>query len=82
MRAARGLGNVILLQSSNSGILLDRRGFGATEHVALSQLAIDCLSGPDRMPAEGEAVLAHMVATVDSWRRDPGELVNEAAALS
>ena len=81
MPAARGLGNVILLQPSNRGPLLGRRAFGATEHVALSQLAIDCLSGPDRMPAEGEAVLAHMAATVDAWRRDPGELANEAAAL-
>ncbi|MGH3900727.1 MAG: hypothetical protein ACRDTA_21280 [Pseudonocardiaceae bacterium] len=82
MRAARGLGNVILLQPSTRGPLLGRRTFGATEHVALSQLAIDCLSGPDRMPAEGEAVLAHMAATVDTWRRGPGELANEAAALS
>ncbi|MGH3869191.1 MAG: hypothetical protein ACRDQ4_24380 [Pseudonocardiaceae bacterium] len=82
MRAARDLGNVILLQPSNTGPLLGRRAFGASEHVALSQLAIDCLSGPDRMPAEGEAVLAHMAATVDAWRRDPGELASEAAALS
>jgi hypothetical protein len=37
-------------------------------HVALSQLAIDCLSGPGRMPAEGEAVLDYMVQTENSWR--------------
>jgi hypothetical protein len=80
--ATRGLGNVILLQPSNGGPLLGRRAFGASEHVALSQLAIDCLSGPGRMPAEGEAVLAHMAATVDAWRRGPGELAHEAAALS
>ncbi len=36
--------------------------------VALSQLVLDCLSGPGRMPAEGEAVLAHMVANESEWR--------------
>jgi hypothetical protein len=80
--AARGLGNVIILQPSNRGPLQGRRAFGASEHVALSQLAIDCLSGLNRMPAEGEAILAHMAVTVDAWRRAPGELANAAAALS
>ncbi|MFI1013524.1 helix-turn-helix domain-containing protein [Streptomyces sp. NPDC020965] len=38
-------------------------------YVALSQLVLDCLSGPGRMPAEGEAVLKHM-ADHDRWRAD------------
>jgi hypothetical protein len=74
-------GNIILLQPSNRGPLLGRRPFGAAEHVALSQLVIDCLSGPGRMPAEGEALLAYM-ATTDTWRHRQGELTEEAAALS
>lgn len=75
-----GTGNIILLQPNNPGPLRGRRSFGATEHVALSQLVIDCLSGPGRMPAEGEALIAHM-ATTDTWRHEPGELAKEVAAL-
>ncbi|MEV7552775.1 hypothetical protein AB0N89_24460 [Amycolatopsis sp. NPDC089917] len=36
--------------------------------VALSQLVIDSLSGPGRMPAEAEAVLDLMQATEETWR--------------
>ena len=52
--AAGGGGNVVILQPNNVGPLDRRRPLGAAEHVGLSQLAIDCLSGPGRMPAEGE----------------------------
>ncbi|MFJ4407669.1 hypothetical protein [Streptomyces sp. NPDC088910] len=36
--------------------------------VALSQLVLDCLSGPGRMPAEGEAVISYMADNEDQWR--------------
>jgi len=39
--------------------------------VAPSQLAVDCLAGNGRMPAEGEALLGWMAADVTRWRR-PG----------
>ncbi|MFF9301747.1 hypothetical protein [Streptomyces sp. NPDC014764] len=38
--------------------------------VGLSQLVLDCLSGPGRMPAEGEKVLEFMAANEDIWRLD------------
>lgn len=37
--------------------------------VGLSQLVLDCLSGPGRMPAEGEALLEWMTGSERSWRR-------------
>jgi hypothetical protein len=37
---------------------------------ALTQVAADCLTGPDRMPAEGEALLEWMAANEGSWRLD------------
>lgn len=80
MPAVGSQGNVILLQPNSMGPLERRRTFGAAEHVGLSQLAIDCLSGPGRMPAEGEAVLTYMTQNEDDWRRAPGELTKKAAA--
>jgi hypothetical protein len=82
MPAVGSQGNVILLEPNNMGPLERLRTFGAAEHVGLSQLAIDCLSGPGRMPAEGEAVLTYMTRNEDDWRRAPGELTKQAAALS
>lgn len=38
--------------------------------VGLSQLVLDCLSGPGRMPAEGERVLEFMADNEDFWRLD------------
>lgn len=38
--------------------------------VGLSQLVLDCLSGPGRMPAEGEKVLEFMATNEDNWRLD------------
>jgi hypothetical protein len=50
--------------------------------VGLSQLVIDCLSGPGRLPAEGEAVLEWMSTSTDSWRRPSPLKEEEGAALS
>jgi hypothetical protein len=36
--------------------------------VGLSQLALDCLTGNGRMPAEGEALLGWMAENLDAWR--------------
>jgi hypothetical protein len=36
--------------------------------VGMSQLALDCLTGPGRMPAEGEALIDWMAAHQDDWR--------------
>jgi hypothetical protein len=37
-------------------------------HVALSQLVLDSLSGPGRMPAEAEKVLEYMIDHESDWR--------------
>ncbi len=41
---------------------------GGVGYVAPSQVAVDCLTGTGRMPAEGEALLAWMAANEDAWR--------------
>jgi hypothetical protein len=37
-------------------------------YAAPSQVVADCLSGPGRMPSEGEALLAWMIEDEDRWR--------------
>ena len=37
-------------------------------YVAVSQEAVDCLTGTGRMPAEGEALIAWMVDNEQTWR--------------
>lgn len=60
--------NVALLQPFDDvvwarGSMVDGVGYAAP-----SQVAVDCLSGNGRMPAEGEAVLAWMLENEDQWR--------------
>jgi hypothetical protein len=38
-------------------------------YAAPSQIAIDCLSGPGRMPSEGEALMEWMADNEDRWRK-------------
>lgn len=61
--------NVLLLVPSDPGVQDGRRRVDGMWHVALSQLALDCLSGPDRLPAAGESVLRQMIDTEREWRR-------------
>jgi hypothetical protein len=60
--------DVLILRAHDTVVFERSRLIDGVPHVALSQLAIDCLSGPGRMPAEGEAVLEYMVETENSWR--------------
>lgn len=64
--------DVLLLRAHDPVVFERTRMIEGIRHVALSQLAIDCLSGPGRMPAEGEAVLEYMAATVADWRQPLG----------
>jgi hypothetical protein len=53
------------------GVVFERsRMVNGIRHVALSQLVLDCLSGPGRLPAEGEAVLAHMAESEALWCKE------------
>ena len=40
-------------------------------YVSTAQVAVDCLTGPSRMPAEGEALLAWMRTRLTNWRCPP-----------
>lgn len=63
--------DVLLLQPMNKGPW-ERphpEPIDGIECVGLSQLVIDCLTGPGRMPAEGEALLTWMSDHTEDWRR-------------
>ena len=60
--------DVILLRSKDPAPLRERRTVNGVPHVALSQLVLDCLSGPGRLPAAGEAVLDTMRGHENEWR--------------
>ena len=61
--------DVLFLPSSASEALLGRRLVDGVPHVAYSQLVLDCLGGPGRLPAEGEAVLEQLRTMGDAWRQ-------------
>jgi hypothetical protein len=54
-------------------------GEGELRFAAPSQVAIDCLSGSGRMPAEGEAVIEWMIANEATWRLPNIEALIESA---
>ncbi|MGW2355166.1 helix-turn-helix domain-containing protein [Actinacidiphila glaucinigra] len=60
--------DVVLLPARDRGVFAGSTLFHGVRHVALSQLALDCLAGPGRMPAEGEAVLEYMLDHQEEWR--------------
>ncbi len=61
--------NTILVRPDNDVVFSRaQRGDGGLLWAAPSQVAIDCLSGSGRMPAEGEALIEWMRANEDSWR--------------
>ena len=74
--------DVLLLQPMSHGAMHrpHPERLGGIECVGLSQLVLDCLSGPGRMPAEGEAVLGWMGEHEGTWRR-PSPLQDHGTAL-
>ncbi|MFF9490234.1 hypothetical protein [Streptomyces sp. NPDC014676] len=62
--------DVLLLGPWDSSVLYRPRKYEGTWQVGLSQLVLDCLSGPGRMPAEGEEVLKYMARDESAWRLD------------
>lgn len=66
LRADEGA-DVLLLRAHDEVVFERLRILEGTPHVALSQLVIDGLSGPGRLPAEGEAVLEYMIDN-PQWR--------------
>jgi hypothetical protein len=60
--------DVLVMQAHDDVVFERRQDVGGVPHVALSQLVVDCLAGPGRLPAEGEAVLRYMVEHEHEWR--------------
>jgi hypothetical protein len=60
--------DVVLLRQEYGGVMEGARTVGGVGVVAPSQLALDCLTGNGRMPAEGEALLEWMATHEHDWR--------------
>jgi hypothetical protein len=60
--------NVAFLQPFDPVVWVRSRDEAGLRFVAPSQVAVDCLTGNGRMPAEGEAVLEWMAANEEQWR--------------
>ncbi|MFD8491919.1 hypothetical protein [Amycolatopsis sp. NPDC059657] len=61
--------DVLLLRAHDNVVFERTRLVDGVAHVALTQLVLDGLAGPGRMPAEAEAVLQHLVEREPEWRR-------------
>ena len=73
--------NVVFLRPPNTVPYLLTETVDGLTYAAPSQIVIDCLSGPGRMPAEGEAVLEWMSSAEDTWRcRDIDEFTSRVSA--
>ncbi len=59
--------NVIMLRPYDP-VVWDRTSGEDLLFAAPSQIALDCLTGNGRMPAEGEALLAWMTENESRWR--------------
>ena len=67
---ATSTGNVYLCEPLDPVVFERTWSQGETVYAAPSQVAADCLTGPDRMPSEGDALLEWMAANQESWRLD------------
>ncbi len=67
---ATGTGNVYLCEPLDPVVYERSWTDEGITFAALAQVAVDCLTGPDRMPAEGEALLERMAANEGAWRLD------------
>lgn len=61
--------NVVLLRPYDDVVLREVDDVDGLRVVVPSQLALDCLAGNGRMPAEGEALLTWMGEHQAQWRR-------------
>ena len=60
--------NVTLLHPFDDVVWARAVAVDGVAYAAVSQVAVDCLSGNGRMPAEGEALLGWMVEREEQWR--------------
>ncbi len=69
LRATDG-GNVAVLRPFDPVVWQRTEREGGITYAAASQVAVDCLTGNGRMPAEGEALLDWMTENEDRWRTE------------
>ncbi len=60
--------NVVLAEPYDPIVFERARDTDGVRSVSIAQAAIDCLTGPGRMPAEGEALLTWMRRNEPRWR--------------
>ncbi|MGY4966657.1 hypothetical protein [Streptomyces sp. 900105245] len=60
--------DVLLLNEPDPFVRAGAEFVDGVQYVAPSQAALDCLAGPGRMPAEGEALLDFMERWPEEWR--------------
>lgn len=60
--------HVVLLRPFDDVVWQRAERDGGISYAAVSQVAVDCLTGNGRMPAEGEALLGWMLNHEDDWR--------------
>jgi hypothetical protein len=60
--------NVVLLRPFDQVVWQGGSRDDGITYAAPSQVAADCLTGPGRMPSEGEALIAWMTENEDRWR--------------
>ncbi|WP_240957741.1 helix-turn-helix domain-containing protein [Streptomyces barkulensis] len=60
--------DVLLLNEPDPFVRRQSDFVDGVQYVAPSQAALDCLAGPGRMPAEGEALLDFMETYPEQWR--------------
>jgi len=63
-----GAGNVYLCEPFDPVVFERTWEEAGSVFAALSQVAVDCLTGLDRMPSEGEALIEWMAANERAWR--------------
>lgn len=73
--------NVALLRAFDEVVWARGTTSDGVTFAAASQVAVDCLTGNGRMPAEGEAVLEWMIEDEDRWRA-PSLQASAASATS
>jgi hypothetical protein len=70
LRAAERGANVVLAEPFDPVVFEQLRKVDDVWHAALSQVAVDLLTGPGRSPSEGEALLQWMMDHEEEWRKD------------
>jgi hypothetical protein len=73
--------NVMLLRPFDPVAFARAQVEGGLCYAAPSQIAVDCLTGNGRMPAEGEAMLEWMQADESAWRLDSLQELHSQSAL-